>query len=82
MNNLERRFRETSSEWMKEEIATVMNGVECPECHGKRLKPASLAVTVGGKNISDFCEMSVRQELQFLDGMELTHRSTSSATEF
>ncbi|WP_394979931.1 excinuclease ABC subunit UvrA [Candidatus Allofournierella excrementavium] len=74
VNNLERRFRETSSEWMKEEIATVMNGVECPECHGKRLKPASLAVTVGGKNISDFCEMSVRQELQFLDGMELTHQ--------
>ena len=74
VNNLERRFRETSSEWMKEEIATVMNGVECPECHGKRLKPASLAVTVGGKNISDFCEMSVRQELQFLDGMELTRQ--------
>ncbi len=74
VNNLERRFRETGSEWMKEEIATVMNGVECPECHGKRLKPASLAVTVGGKNISDFCEMSVRQELQFLDGMELTHQ--------
>ena len=74
VNNLERRFRETGSEWMKEEIATVMNGVECPECHGKRLKPASLAVTVGGKNISDFCEMSVRQELQFLDGMELTRQ--------
>ena len=74
VNNLERRFRETGSEWMKEEIATVMNGVECPECHGKRLKPASLAVTVGGKNISDFCEMSVRQELQFLDGMELTQQ--------
>ena len=34
VNNLERRFRETGSEWMKEEIATVMNGVECPDCHG------------------------------------------------
>ena len=72
MNNLERRFRETSSEWMKEEIATVMNGVECPDCHGKRLKPTSLAVTVGGVNISDLCEMSVRQELNFINDIQLT----------
>ena len=72
VNNLERRFRETSSEWMKEEIATVMNGVECPDCHGKRLKPASLAVTVGGVNISDLCEMSVRQELNFINDIQLT----------
>ncbi|OUP25080.1 excinuclease ABC subunit UvrA [Gemmiger sp. An194] len=72
VNNLERRFRETSSEWMKEEIATVMNGVECPDCHGKRLKPSSLAVTVGGVNISDLCEMSVRQELNFINDIQLT----------
>ena len=72
VNNLERRLRETSSEWMKEEIATVMNGVECPDCHGKRLKPTSLAVTVGGVNISDLCEMSVRQELNFINDIQLT----------
>ena len=72
VNNLERRFRETSSEWMKEEIATVMNGVECPDCHGKRLKPTSLAVTVDGVNISDLCEMSVRQELNFINDIQLT----------
>ena len=72
VNNLERRFRETSSEWMKEEIAAVMNGVECPDCHGKRLKPTSLAVTVGGVNISDLCEMSVRQELNFINDIQLT----------
>ena len=72
VNNLERRFRETSSEWMKEEIATVMNGVECPDCHGKRLKPTSLAVTVGGVNISDLCAMSVRQELNFINDIQLT----------
>lgn len=72
VNNLERRFRETSSEWMKEEIATVMNGVECPDCHGKRLKPTSLAVTVGGVNISDLCELSVRQELNFINDIQLT----------
>ena len=44
--NLERRFRETNSEWVKEEIALVMSSEECPACHGRRLKPTSLAVTV------------------------------------
>ena len=39
VNNLERRFRETNSQWMKDEIAGFMNGVECPDCHGDRLKP-------------------------------------------
>ncbi len=68
--NLERRFRETSSEWMKEEIAGVMNGVPCPDCHGQRLKPIVLAVTVGGINIMDFCEMSIRDELQFIRDRE------------
>ena len=72
VNNLERRFRETNSEWMKEEIATVMNGVECPDCHGKRLKPTSLAVTVGGLNISELCEKSVHQELEFINNIQLT----------
>ena len=43
-----------------------MSGVECPDCHGKRLKPVVLAVTIGGKNISDFCEMSIRDELKFI----------------
>ncbi|MBQ4094696.1 MAG: excinuclease ABC subunit UvrA, partial [Oscillospiraceae bacterium] len=47
INNLERRYRETNSEWSKEEIASLMTAVDCPECHGDRLKPASLAVTVG-----------------------------------
>ncbi len=74
VNNLERRFRETNSEWMKEEIATVMNGVDCPDCHGKRLKPTSLAVTVGGINISDFCELSVRQELEFIQNLQLSEQ--------
>ena len=66
VENLERRFRETNSEWMKEEIGSFMSGVECPDCHGKRLKPVVLAVTIGDKNISDFCEMSIRDELKFI----------------
>ncbi len=74
VNNLERRFRETNSEWMKEEIGHVMAGVECPDCHGHRLKPTSLSVTVAGKNISEFCQMSVQEELDFVQSMELSQR--------
>ena len=74
VNNLERRFRETNSQWMKDEIAGFMSGVECPDCHGARLKPTSLAVTVGGVNISDFTRMSVREELDFINKLELSAR--------
>lgn len=59
---------------MKEEIQGVMTGVECPDCHGDRLKPTSLAVTVGGVNISKFTQMSVREELDFINGLQL-HRA-------
>ncbi len=66
VENLERRFRESSSEWVKEEISGVMSGVDCPDCHGQRLKPVVLGVTVGGLNISQFCEMSIREQLEFI----------------
>ncbi len=72
VNNLERRFRETNSSWMREEITNWMNSVECPVCHGDRLNKTVLAVTVGGLNISQFCKMSVVQALEFLDHLELT----------
>ncbi len=72
--NLERRFRETNSNWVKEEIAGIMSGVDCPECHGDRLKPIILAVTVGGINISNFTKMGVREALKFLDEIKLTER--------
>ncbi|MEG1447679.1 MAG: excinuclease ABC subunit UvrA, partial [Ruthenibacterium sp.] len=74
LTNLERRFRETNSEWMKEEIQNTMTGVECPDCHGDRLKPTSLAVTVGDINISKFTQLSVREELEFLNQLQLTER--------
>ena len=72
--NLERRFRETSSEWVKEEIALVMSSEECPACHGRRLRPTSLAVTVGGINISDFCDKSVNEELDFINTAKVSAR--------
>ncbi|WMJ84308.1 excinuclease ABC subunit UvrA [Oscillospiraceae bacterium LTW-04] len=81
VNNLERRFRETSSQWMKEEIASWMSSVLCPDCHGERLKPVSLAVMVGGVNISQFSALSVAKALEFLDGLVLTEREQMIATQ-
>ena len=72
INNLERRFKETNSNWMKEEISRVMSGIECPDCHGDRLKPIILAVTVGGINISDFTKMSVRDAIEFINNLNLS----------
>ena len=74
INNLERRFRETSSSWIKEEIEGYMSAVPCDECHGQRLSKESLAVTVGGINISALCDKSVTEALEFVDALELTER--------
>ena len=74
INNLERRFNETSSSWVKEEIESYMSAVPCDECHGQRLSKESLAVTVGGLNISAFCDKSVTEALEFIDALELNER--------
>ncbi len=73
-NNLERRFRETSSNWMREEITTWMNAVDCPQCHGDRLKKESLSVLIGGMNISQLCRLSVTAMLDFFDHLQLTEK--------
>ncbi len=70
LTNLERRYKETNSDWMREEITGWMSNVPCPSCHGDRLKKEILAVTVGGINISDFCKMSVTDALAFLDQLQ------------
>ncbi len=74
INNLERRFNDTQSNWIKEEIEQYMTAVPCDACHGQRLSPESLAVTVGGLNISEFCTQSVTEALVFIDNLELTER--------
>lgn len=74
VNNLERRYKETQSSWMKEELESYMSQVPCPECHGQRLKPEILAVTVGGKNIAEVSDLSVTDALAFMNGLELTER--------
>lgn len=79
INNLERRFKETQSAWIKEEIEGYMSAIRCDACGGKRLSPLSLAVTVGDKNISDFCDMSVKKALLYIDEMNITERQRSIA---
>ncbi len=74
ITNLERRYKETSSNWIKAEIETYMSAVPCNECHGKRLSPESLAVTVAGVNIADLCDKSVTEALEFVNALELTER--------
>ncbi len=76
INNLERRFRETQSNWIKEEIESYMSVIPCDECKGQRLSKVSLAVTVGGINISDFCDKSVTQALELINNLKLTERET------
>jgi excinuclease ABC subunit A len=70
--SLERRYRETDSSNQRERIEEYMSFRPCPTCKGARLKPEVLAVTVGGKNIHEFTQMSVTRALQFLDELKLT----------
>lgn len=74
VNNLERRYRETTSDWSRKEIEQYMTACPCPDCKGARLKPAPLAVTVGGKNIKEFTDMSIRDELSFIEKLELNEK--------
>ncbi len=74
INNLERRYHETTSEYSKGEIEKYVNEVECPECHGKRLNKEILAVTVGGKNIYEFTCMPIYEELEFIENLKLSER--------
>lgn len=74
VNNLERRYRETTSDWSRWEIEQVMTSSRCPDCGGTRLKPEILSVTVGGKNISEFCDMSITAALKFIDELSLTEK--------
>lgn len=71
INNLNRRHAETNSEWRKAEIETYMVNMPCPDCHGARLKPESLAVTVGGLNINEVTEMSIVKALEFFSSLKL-----------
>lgn len=74
INNLKRRYRESTSDWSRAEIETVMRDCKCGACKGARLKPEPLAVTVGGKNIYEFTQMSISDELDFIENLKLTEK--------
>lgn len=71
INNLERRYRETSSDYMRAEIEDCMSAIPCQDCGGQRLKKEILAVTVGGRNIAEYCALSVTKALDFMRDLEL-----------
>ena len=71
LNNISRRYRETQSDAARKELEECMATAPCPQCHGDRLSEIARAVTVGGIGIMDFCRMSIRQELDFLENLHL-----------
>ena len=75
INSLERRYRETNSDVIKGEIEQYMSNNHCPKCKGARLKKEALAVTVGGKNIYEFTKMSIKDELDFINTVELSEKN-------
>jgi len=72
--NLQRRYEETQSEYLKAELERYMSDKPCPTCNGRRLKPESLAVTVADRNIADVSELSISASIAFFDGLDLTER--------
>ncbi|GAA1486054.1 excinuclease ABC subunit UvrA [Brachybacterium fresconis] len=81
MHFLERRHSDTESDWAKERYEQFMREVPCPACQGARLRPEVLAVTVGGRSISEVTEMSIRDALTFHEGLELGVREAAIADE-
>ncbi len=71
LNNISRRYKETQSDAARKELEECMATAPCPKCGGDRLSDIARAVTVGGIGIMDFCRMSIRQELQFMEDLRL-----------
>lgn len=81
ITNLERRYKDTPSEYIRTKIETYMQETPCDVCEGKRLNKAVLAVTVAGMNISDLTALSVRDHLQFIETVQLTEKEKFIAKE-
>ena len=75
INSLRRRYAETNSDLIKGEIEQYMSDNYCPKCHGARLKKEALAVKVGDLNINEFTKLSVKEELDFINGIELSEKN-------
>ena len=79
VNNLERRYKETTSEYSRNEIESLMTECPCPDCKGARLKSEILSVTVGGLNIKELCDLQIVDTLKFFDNLKLDTRAESIA---
>ena len=79
INNLERRYKETTSDYSRNEIEAMMTECPCPDCLGARLKSEILSVTVGGLNIKELCDLQIVDALKFFDELKLDTRGTSIA---
>ncbi|MEK9602564.1 MAG: excinuclease ABC subunit A, partial [Pontimonas sp.] len=77
---IDRKYQETDSEWSKQRFADYMREVQCTSCHGKRLRPEILAVTVGGLSISDVADLSLLEAHEFMNSLTLSERDESIAT--
>ncbi len=77
--NLQRRYKETNSEYIRNEIEGYMEFKTCPKCKGARLREESLSVTIGGLSIDKFCDMSIKKELEFIENLNLTEKEEKIA---
>lgn len=77
--NLERRYKETDSDWSREKIEEYMSMRPCPECKGARLRPESRAVKVGGLPINEFTAMSAKRAIEWMDALELSNQDRAIA---
>ena len=78
LNNVERRYRETSSDWIREQMEKYMAERPCQACKGKRLKKEILAVLIAGENIADITELSVVEALDFFNSLELIGKGNAN----
>jgi excinuclease ABC subunit A len=79
LNSLDRRYKETSSEYMKQEYESLMTSADCEACHGNKLKPEALAVTVSGKNIMELTKLSIKKTQKFFSDIQFDNRQTMIA---
>ncbi len=81
MHYLERRHEDTESDWARERYEQFMRNAPCPVCHGRRLRPEVLSITVGGKSIAEFSDLPIGEAKEFLAGVEFSERDLTIAEE-
>ncbi|MGN0748807.1 MAG: excinuclease ABC subunit UvrA [Christensenellales bacterium] len=73
LNNLKRRFKESTSEFMKNEIEKLMKNQKCPDCHGKRLKESALTIKINGLDIAEMCDLSIEKLSEFIENIKISN---------